>query len=444
MIRLVDLSYAGTPLWARNALGMAKIAGRRVSLFPHGSTQPGFIFQQRVKMPHTPSTRWQHTESGSEAPRPPHERRGVGSFVAGGLTSAALINLFLYMYDNTPADQWPDFMKKVMELRDNSRKREIDQVYRDLRLLQQLQQEMTRLNGTLDKSGEAFESLFGTFSKKREEERDTSRESVKEKDNSIRKLEQEKTDLSEKLRSEKQRLEQEKTELLQRLTKEKDDEVRRLGKEKQDLVEAHKKQTELLAEDHTDVIRSLQRDNAQQAAQVSQLVLKAKLYQFCSSENGPCVANLHKFLSGNHTIDFSSDKSSPIDEPFMNALSTALMSPELETTAVGLNFSGQSLSPTFVRLMEALKTNKKIEILDLGSTSLSLADMRVLAEMLKVNRTIKEINLYWSNFGDDEAAILESALEINKTVKKLNLSYTNISKKVKDEMEKNLGISIVK
>ncbi len=79
-----------------------------------------------------------------------------------------------------------------------------------------------------------------------------------------------------------------------------------------------------------------------------------------------------------------------------------------------------------VALADALKENRMLTSLSLGSSQIGDEGARALAEALKVNRTLTSLDLWDNNIGDEGARALAEILKENETLTSLGLMYNQI------------------
>ncbi|KAF9915272.1 hypothetical protein BX616_006539 [Lobosporangium transversale] len=102
-------------------------------------------------------------------------------------------------------------------------------------------------------------------------------------------------------------------------------------------------------------------------------------------------------------------------------------SSHLHRLSFEMSFRGIGASELLV-LINSLKTNKALTILDLGYNSIGNDGVVALSEALKVNKTLTALDMKYNFIGDEEALALSKALETNTTLTALNLECNSIGK----------------
>ncbi|KAL0249535.1 hypothetical protein GEMRC1_004765 [Eukaryota sp. GEM-RC1] len=83
-------------------------------------------------------------------------------------------------------------------------------------------------------------------------------------------------------------------------------------------------------------------------------------------------------------------------------------------------------SAIFIELVNALKFNSTITVLDLEFGSLCADCVTSLSDALRVNSSIKTITLVGISMGDDYSIALADSLKVNSTITDINLEFNSI------------------
>ncbi|KAL0242941.1 hypothetical protein GEMRC1_005504 [Eukaryota sp. GEM-RC1] len=111
----------------------------------------------------------------------------------------------------------------------------------------------------------------------------------------------------------------------------------------------------------------------------------------------------------------------PSDLEFLNNSSSLF--PRLKQLEVEVTRRNASVS---MLLIEALKTNTTVTIVNLFYNSIGDEGARALAEALKVNTSITSVYLMFNSVGDEGARALAEALKVNASVTSVNLWRNSI------------------